>query len=148
MKAPLVAPRARGVAAGIAVADRVGAKAKAAAANPIIKFRFMFLPPDRTIAMRKKVRMGIEVPGLKPDARGQMSTKAITTPITTSVFTPAIAMPRKTSAMTFSRWNLIRALSIALPFIRSAFITQEMLVRSEEKSILRFWFQCSGLTVY
>jgi hypothetical protein len=41
MTAPSEAPRAVGVAAGIADADRVGAKAKALAANPINKSRFM-----------------------------------------------------------------------------------------------------------
>jgi hypothetical protein len=41
MSAPSEPPRALGVAAGIADADRVGANEKAQAANPINKSRFM-----------------------------------------------------------------------------------------------------------
>jgi hypothetical protein len=54
-----------GFATGIAETDRVGASAKAQAANPISKSRFMFPPWIAVIAVRRKVQTAIKVPFLK-----------------------------------------------------------------------------------
>ncbi len=56
------APSAFGVAAGIADAERVGANAKAQAANPINKRRFMFPPSGLS---RRKVLTAVGVPSLE-----------------------------------------------------------------------------------
>jgi hypothetical protein len=53
------------LATGIAETDRVGASAKAQAANPISKSRFMFPPWIAVIAVRRKVQTAIKVPFLK-----------------------------------------------------------------------------------
>jgi hypothetical protein len=41
--------------------------------------------------------------------------------------------------MMFSDWNLLCSLDIALPRVHAAFIKREMLIRSQEKTILRYW---------
>jgi hypothetical protein len=54
MTAPSEPPSVFGVAAGIADADRVGASAKAQAANPINKSRFILVSPPLDSRYRDK----------------------------------------------------------------------------------------------
>jgi hypothetical protein len=54
MTAPSAPPRAPGVAAGIADANRVGINAKAQAANPISKSRFILVSPPLNSRYRHK----------------------------------------------------------------------------------------------
>jgi hypothetical protein len=68
-----------------------------------------------------------------------MMTNARVSPTTIRVFTPASATPRQSALMMFSDWNLLWSLDIALPRVHAAFIKREMLIRSEEKTILRYW---------
>jgi hypothetical protein len=68
-----------------------------------------------------------------------MMTNARVSPTTIRVFTPASATPRQSAPMMFSDWNLLWSLDIALPRVHAAFIKLEMLIRSEEKTILRYW---------
>jgi hypothetical protein len=67
-----------------------------------------------------------------------MMTNARVSPTTIRVFTPATATPRQSAPMMFSDWNLLWSLDIALPRVHVAFIKREMLIRSEEKTILRY----------
>jgi hypothetical protein len=68
-----------------------------------------------------------------------MMTNARVSPTTIRVFTPASATPRQSAPMMFSDWNLLWSSDIALPRVHAAFIKLEMLIRSEEKTILRYW---------
>src|SRR5216684_762605 len=56
MTAPSEPPSAFGVAAGIADADRVGASAKAQAASPIIKSRFILVFPPFEFELSRQTR--------------------------------------------------------------------------------------------